>query len=99
MATRDQSDSRQALLILPVHRRYKCTSSTRQVITRFYHETAFFFLIVHNTQFDRITENEKPKDKLTSGKNGAQVNQMPTLDAEPEQKDASKNKENKEEGG
>ncbi|KAJ8717992.1 hypothetical protein PYW07_005922 [Mythimna separata] len=44
-------------------------------------------------------ENEKPKEKVTSVKNGAQVNQMPTLDAEPEQKDASKNKENKEEGG
>ncbi|CAH0590155.1 unnamed protein product [Chrysodeixis includens] len=42
--------------------------------------------------------DEKPKEKLPTGKNGAQVNQMPTLDAEPEQKDASKNKENKEEG-
>lgn len=45
-----------------------------------------------------ITVDEKPKEKLPTGKNGAQVNQMPTLDAEPEQKDASKNKENKEEG-
>uniref|UniRef100_A0A2A4JIK0 RNA polymerase II subunit A C-terminal domain phosphatase n=1 Tax=Heliothis virescens TaxID=7102 RepID=A0A2A4JIK0_HELVI len=43
--------------------------------------------------------DDKPKDKLASGKNGAQVNQMPTLDAEPEQKEATKNKENKEEGG
>lgn len=50
------------------------------------------------TQHFYVTENEKSKEKL-SGKNGAQVNQMPTLDAEPEQKDASKNKENKEEGG
>ncbi|CAH1640366.1 unnamed protein product [Spodoptera littoralis] len=40
--------------------------------------------------------DEKPKDKqLASGKNGAQVNQMPTLDAEPEQKDTSKQKETK----
>ncbi|KAH9633115.1 hypothetical protein HF086_006780 [Spodoptera exigua] len=39
--------------------------------------------------------DEKPKDKLASGKNGAQVNQMPTLDAEPEQNETSKKKENK----
>lgn len=40
--------------------------------------------------------DEKPKDKqLASGKNGAQLNQMPTLDAEPEQKDTSKQKETK----
>ncbi|XP_022837304.1 RNA polymerase II subunit A C-terminal domain phosphatase [Spodoptera litura] len=40
--------------------------------------------------------DEKPKDKqLASGKNGAQVNQMPTLDAEPEQKDTLKQKETK----
>ncbi|XP_047031569.1 RNA polymerase II subunit A C-terminal domain phosphatase [Helicoverpa zea] len=43
--------------------------------------------------------DDKPKDKLASGKNGAQGNQMPTLDAEPEQKEVTKNKENKEEGG